>query len=199
MWDLRRSRSPHPDLTPASSIRTAATSARRRRLSSSTKRIGGPAVDPHGLDADKDGVACESLPCPCQAPVAGGAPPVDTSVDLVLTGPNKVKAGRPIAMRLNCPLETCDATAQATYRIPKAKASVARKAKTFKTARVSVPIQADSELSLRLGVVGKAKRQIKKAAKNKSVRRKTKVTLKATSTDAAGNTDTEKLRLKLKK
>lgn len=26
---------------------------------------GGPAVDPHGLDAEGDGVACESLPCPC--------------------------------------------------------------------------------------------------------------------------------------
>ncbi len=30
---------------------------------------GGPASDPAGLDADHDGVACESLPCPC----AGGA------------------------------------------------------------------------------------------------------------------------------
>ncbi|MBA2954638.1 hypothetical protein GON03_09915 [Nocardioides sp. MAH-18] len=26
---------------------------------------GGPAADPHGLDAEGDGVACESLPCPC--------------------------------------------------------------------------------------------------------------------------------------
>ena len=32
---------------------------------------GGPAADPHRLDADGDGVACESLPCPC----ATGAPP----------------------------------------------------------------------------------------------------------------------------
>lgn len=26
---------------------------------------GGPSSDPHGLDADNDGVACESNPCPC--------------------------------------------------------------------------------------------------------------------------------------
>jgi len=27
--------------------------------------VGGPGLDPAGLDADHDGVACESLPCPC--------------------------------------------------------------------------------------------------------------------------------------
>ena len=26
---------------------------------------GGPQRDPHGLDGDNDGIACESLPCPC--------------------------------------------------------------------------------------------------------------------------------------
>jgi Excalibur calcium-binding domain len=31
---------------------------------------GGPRRDPDGLDADGNGVACESLPCPC-APVPG--------------------------------------------------------------------------------------------------------------------------------
>lgn len=35
--------------------------------------LGGPAVDPEGLDADGDGVACESLPCPCGS--GGPAPP----------------------------------------------------------------------------------------------------------------------------
>jgi hypothetical protein len=32
---------------------------------------GGPASDPHGLDADHDGIACESNPCPCST---GGEP-----------------------------------------------------------------------------------------------------------------------------
>jgi hypothetical protein len=26
---------------------------------------GGPSKDPHGLDTDHDGIACENLPCPC--------------------------------------------------------------------------------------------------------------------------------------
>src|SRR5690349_6292485 len=28
--------------------------------------------DPYGLDADGDGVACESLPCPCSSAAGGG-------------------------------------------------------------------------------------------------------------------------------
>lgn len=31
--------------------------------------------DPHGLDADGDGRACDSLPCPCAGPGGGGLPP----------------------------------------------------------------------------------------------------------------------------
>ena len=33
---------------------------------------GGPAKDPDRLDADGDGVACESLPCPCAKGSGGG-------------------------------------------------------------------------------------------------------------------------------
>lgn len=33
---------------------------------------GGPLRDPDRLDSDGDGVACESLPCPCAAPGGGG-------------------------------------------------------------------------------------------------------------------------------
>lgn len=32
--------------------------------------------DPYGLDADGDGAACESLPCPCSKPGSGGGPAV---------------------------------------------------------------------------------------------------------------------------
>ncbi len=38
--------------------------------------LGGPAVDPDNLDADGDGIACESLPCPCYY---GTQPPSDPS------------------------------------------------------------------------------------------------------------------------
>jgi hypothetical protein len=34
--------------------------------------LGGPSSDPDRLDADHDGVACQSLPCPCRA----GKPPI---------------------------------------------------------------------------------------------------------------------------
>lgn len=33
---------------------------------------GGPDYDPHGLDADGDGRACDSLPCPCSSSTGGG-------------------------------------------------------------------------------------------------------------------------------
>jgi|GEM_PF-864984 len=33
---------------------------------------GGPQSDPHGLDADGDGIACESNPCPCYFGTGGG-------------------------------------------------------------------------------------------------------------------------------
>lgn len=32
---------------------------------------GGPKSDPHGLDADDDGRACDSLPCPCSSSTGG--------------------------------------------------------------------------------------------------------------------------------
>lgn len=36
---------------------------------------GGPGSDPHALDADHDGVACESNPCPCSTSTGGDNPP----------------------------------------------------------------------------------------------------------------------------
>lgn len=49
--------------------------------------IGGPSSDPDYLDADGDGIACESLPCPCSYATGGGGgggtttpPPAPTTV-----------------------------------------------------------------------------------------------------------------------
>jgi hypothetical protein len=36
---------------------------------------GGPALDPEGLDADGDGIACESRPCPCNYSTTPTTPP----------------------------------------------------------------------------------------------------------------------------
>lgn len=35
--------------------------------------------DPYGLDADSDGIACESLPCPCSYPSTTPPPPVEAT------------------------------------------------------------------------------------------------------------------------
>ena len=49
---------------------------------------GGPGKDPHALDADSDGIACETLPCPCYTkkvlPDGDGSTPAPT-------GPTQVK------------------------------------------------------------------------------------------------------------
>jgi hypothetical protein len=42
---------------------------------------GGPAADPHRLDADNDGVACESLPCPCAASAPATDQPAQPAQD----------------------------------------------------------------------------------------------------------------------
>jgi endonuclease YncB( thermonuclease family) len=50
---------------------------------------GGPAEDPDGLDADGNGIACESLPCPCAGPSHPGGqtgPAVKAVVDHVADG-----------------------------------------------------------------------------------------------------------------
>ena len=40
---------------------------------------GGPARDPDRLDADHDGIACESLPCPCNHSTSGAPTPTPTA------------------------------------------------------------------------------------------------------------------------
>ena len=50
---------------------------------------GGPQSDPHGLDADGDGVACESNACPCstdQGGGGGGTTPNPYAVDYLAPG-----------------------------------------------------------------------------------------------------------------
>lgn len=62
---------------------------------------GGPASDPDRLDADGDGIACESLPCPCSgsSPTAPVAPvgPVTPSP----TGPPSCGVNDPVGLRFD--------------------------------------------------------------------------------------------------
>jgi len=68
---------------------------------------GGPASDPHALDGDRDGVACETLPCPCASsspirPVVGPTPPPPAGSPTKLSGRViNVVDGDTIDVRLN--------------------------------------------------------------------------------------------------
>jgi endonuclease YncB( thermonuclease family) len=51
---------------------------------------GGPQSDPHRLDAEGDGVACESLPCPCSTSTGGGGGSTAPAAAATLTQRAKV-------------------------------------------------------------------------------------------------------------
>ena len=46
--------------------------------------LGGPTYDPDRLDADSDGIACESLPCPCGSATGGVPAPTPAAVPTVV-------------------------------------------------------------------------------------------------------------------
>lgn len=55
-----------------------------------------PGGDPHGLDGDNDGVACEALPCPCNY---GSPPPPSNDPGTVAPPPPPAKLSKPAARR----------------------------------------------------------------------------------------------------
>ncbi|MFN8193773.1 MAG: fibronectin type III domain-containing protein [Nocardioidaceae bacterium] len=64
---------------------------------------GGPQSDPHRLDEDGDGIACESNPCPCyfgsSAPGGGGGQPVVKPSSIVVTPSRSAGiAGEPLSL-----------------------------------------------------------------------------------------------------
>jgi hypothetical protein len=60
---------------------------------------GGPSYDPNGLDADHDGIACESLPCPCSTnttpPPTPTATPTQPPTDTPTTTPAPTPTSTP--------------------------------------------------------------------------------------------------------
>jgi hypothetical protein len=54
---------------------------------------GSPSNDVEGLDADHDGIACESLPCPCAQPGTGGGSPSPPPI-----GPRPTGLGRSVTL-----------------------------------------------------------------------------------------------------
>jgi len=59
--------------------------------------LGGPTHDPDRLDGDSDGIACESLPCPCGSSPAGE--PTPTSTPTVVPTPTATPSPTPVATR----------------------------------------------------------------------------------------------------
>ena len=56
---------------------------------------GGPAQDPDGLDADHDGIACESRPCPCSTATAPAPAPTATPTPVPTATPTPVPTATP--------------------------------------------------------------------------------------------------------
>ena len=62
---------------------------------------GGPSSDPHRLDADDDGRACDSLPCPCGYATGGGGGSTGTTRMIQYARVTKVVDGDTIDVRLH--------------------------------------------------------------------------------------------------
>jgi endonuclease YncB( thermonuclease family) len=65
---------------------------------------GGPRNDPHNLDADSDGVVCESNPCPCSTSQGGGGGQGSADLPRVLRQPARVERvvdGDTVVVRLD--------------------------------------------------------------------------------------------------
>jgi endonuclease YncB( thermonuclease family) len=60
---------------------------------------GGPTHDPDRLDADSDGIACESLPCPCNSGSGSGPTPTPTSAPTAVPTPTATPTPQPAATR----------------------------------------------------------------------------------------------------
>jgi endonuclease YncB( thermonuclease family) len=62
---------PADDESPGFVDRDCADFATQARAQRFFERQGGPGSDPHLLDPDRDGIACETRPCPCLRPGEG--------------------------------------------------------------------------------------------------------------------------------
>ena len=150
--------------------------------------------DPGGSSIRFGRDVCDPTPFPPGPPVA----PADTSVSLELSAKKKLKAGKPVKVKVTCPEESCEATARATFKVPKAALSLAAASKKLKTKKLTASLTGGATETLRLKLKSAAKRKLKSAARVQRFRKKIKVVVKVTATDAAGNTDSGKVKLKLR-
>jgi len=139
------------------------------------------------LDSDGDGAgdACDTTPH-------------GTDVVLELSAKKKLKTGKPVKVKATCPDESCELSARATFKVPKAALSIAAKTKKLKTKKRTASLDGGFTQTLKLKLSAKKKKRLMAAATRKADRKKIKVIVKATATDLGGNKDVEKLKLKLK-
>jgi hypothetical protein len=78
---------------------------------------GGPYSDPHQLDADGDGIACETLPCPCYTGTTGSTSP--TPAPLPTPTPTPMPTPTPTPMPTPTPTPTPTPPKEIVLRVVK--------------------------------------------------------------------------------
>ena len=147
-------------------------------------------ANPGQQDADGDGIGdvCDPTPDPGPDPIAG--------LDLTAKAKKKLKAGKPIKVKVSCPKEDCSVSGRATFSLPAGgKASTAKK---LKTKRVRKDLQAGESKRLKLKLAGKDARKLKRRARAAKVRKRSKVVARINASDGSGDRAKAKLKLKLK-
>jgi hypothetical protein len=149
----------------------------------------GRLADPRGIDIEPTSTA--------------PPPPADTSITLTATAKRSQRALKQggVIVEAGCGPEMCTATATGSATIGKArKASDARKkrkkAKPLKLKTATASIAANQKARLKLGFSRKVKKAVRRALKRS---RKVRAKIKVAATDAAGNTATKSLSVKIVK
>lgn len=93
VWEARAS-----DAAPAGTDKNCGDFTSQRQAQKYFVRRGGPDRDPDGLDSDGNGVACESLPCPCSKASGPGSPGAG-SVQTIPARTSKVFSGSTLRVR----------------------------------------------------------------------------------------------------
>ncbi len=146
---------------------------------------------------------CSQPPEP--PPPKGGSPPPDTSITLSLAAKRTQKVKK-LEVKLSCGAEVCVAElggkAVAKKKGGKRKGASAAKKKgkrTFKVKQKTFSIPAGEQKTKRVRFKKNKKSVLRRLLKRNSYRKGTETKLKVTATDAAGNTDSERAKVKLRR
>ncbi len=157
-------------------------------------------------DADGDGVSGDVDNCPADANPgqtdsdgdgignACDAPATIAGLKLRVAGKRRLKAGKPIVLKVRCPKEDCVVSGRARFKLHKGH----RKIKLHtKRAHKSLPAGKRKRLKLRLR--HKDAHKLKRLTHKRRVRKHAKVVAKVKAADSGGDTVKAKKKLKLKR